>query len=268
MLEINGRLFMNAVMEIRRVQAIIEHSGSDEQRRENMDRRSRDILLRNTDDMVPSLQQLHARLSETSALRLREMLSNDDYFTWTDLTAAMADIESRLRDELDLVRIFVLSPAMAAYLLTGSDLCGPRITSHFPSVLFEMEEAAKCLAVLRPTASVFHSMRTLEIAISALAKFLGIPDPSKPSERNWGAMLHSIKGGMAKKYPGPSMPHSEGALIEGLYASLDAIRNPWRNATMHVENIYQPHEAEHILRCVNMLLLQMSNIFDEEGQPA
>jgi hypothetical protein len=266
MLEINGHLFMNAVMEIRRVQAIIEHSGDDDQRRANMGRESRDIVIRNTADLTDALEQLHARLTLTAALRLSETLQGDQEFKWSDLKQRMADIESRLRDELEMVRLFVLSPAMATYLMDGADLCGPRITSHFPSVLFEMEEAAKCLAVLRPTASVFHSMRALEVAIRALARFLDIQDPTKPSERNWGNMLSAIKQGMKDRYPGATMPHSEGARVEGLYASLDAIRNPWRNATMHVENIYQPHEAEHILKCVNMLLLQMSEMFDEEGQ--
>jgi hypothetical protein len=267
MLELNVRLFMNAVMEIRRVQAIIEHSGDEEQRRANMERQSRDIVIRNTADLAAALEQLHARLALVAAQRLSDTLKSDQDFKWSDLKRCMDDIESRIRDELEMVRLFVLSPAMATYLMDGADLCGPRITSQFPSVLFEMEEAARCLAVLRPTASVFHSMRALEVAIRALARFLSIPDPIKPSERNWGNVLKDIKAGIANRYPGPVMPHSEAARVEVLYASLDAIRNPWRNATMHVENIYQPHEAEHILKCVNMLLLQMAETFDEDGQP-
>lgn len=265
MLELNARLFMDAVMELRRVQAIIEHSGNEEQRRESLGAGSRTIVRNNMRDMLPALEQLHAGIALTAANRLDAKLRTDEDFTWAELKEAMGDIESRLRDELALVRLFVLSPAMAVYLKDGSDLCGPQITNHFPSVLFEMEEAAKCLAVLRPTASVFHCMRALEVAIRALARFLSIPDPTKPAERNWGYVLKEIKQGMALKYPGPTMPHSEAAKMEGLYASLDAIRNPWRNATMHVENNYQPFEAEHIMKCVNMLLLSMAQTFDENG---
>lgn len=267
MLEINGRLFLNAVMEIRRIQTIIEHLGNDEQRRANMGRDSREIVIGNMAEMLSALEQLHARLAHTAASRLSVSLKADDTLTWLDLKLSMDDVESRLRDELEMVHLFVLGPSMATYLLDGPDLCGPVITNHYPSVLFEMEEAAKCLALLRPTASVFHSMRSLEVAVRALARFLAVPDPTKPRERNWGVILDAIKAGMEAKYPGPTMPHSEKAKVENLYASLDAIRNPWRNATMHVENIYQPHEAEHILKCVNMLLLTMAQTFDEEGNP-
>src|SRR3546814_14717724 len=89
-------------------------------------------------------------------------------------------------------------------------------------------------------------MRTLEIAIRALANFLKIADPTKPAERNWGFVLGKIKESLDVQYPAKlRQPRSEGAEVEGLYASLYAVKNPWRNATMHVETFYQPHEAAH-----------------------
>ena len=181
----------------------------------------------------------------------------------------LTDIKARLSDELSLVRLFVLDPRMAHYLEQGEDLLGPQISRNFASAVFDLEEAAKCLAVLRPTASAFHSMRALEVAIKALARFLSIADPTKSVERNWNFVLKAIKDGIDTKYPNSVSrgPRSEGALVEGIYANLDAVRNPWRNATMHNENIYQMEEADHILKCVNVLFLKLSAICDEEGQP-
>ncbi|WP_426046202.1 hypothetical protein, partial [Brevundimonas sp. TWP3-1-2b1] len=98
--------------------------------------------------------------------------------------------------------------------------------------------------------------------------FLDIPDPIKPAERNWNVLLKTIKDGIDVKYPtsADKGPHTEGARIEGLYANLDSIRNPWRNATMHNENIYQIEEADHILKCVNVLFIKCAEMFDEQGE--
>jgi len=181
----------------------------------------------------------------------------------------MRDVELRLHDELGLVNLFVLDPSMSTYLEPGPVLLGQHVADRFPSVIFEMEEAAKCLALSRPTASAFHSMRAVEVGVKALGKFLDIDDPTKPSERNWNFMLRAVKERIDAKYPAKArMPGSEGAKVEALYATLDAIKNPWRNATMHTENIYQPFEAMHIIQAVNLFLLRLSEVCDESGMAA
>lgn len=267
MLEINGQSFMNAVIEMRRVKVLIEGNGeAPGWKNDPIPADTRPIALGHIDEMVVAVQQLHARAAYISADRLRDNLENNETFTWNQLRDAMADIELRLSDELSLVKLFVLNPAQSVYLLPGPDLMGQQVADRFPSLLFEMEEAAKCLALARPTASAFHSMRALEIAIRAMAKFLGIADPTRPAERNWGFVLKTIKAAIDAKYPSNTrMPNSEGSALEALFQSLDAIKNPWRNATMHAENVYQPHEADHILQCVNVFLLNLSALCDEDG---
>jgi hypothetical protein len=111
-------------------------------------------------------------------------------------------------------------------------------------------------------------MRALECGIRALRIFLGIPEPTKPAEKSWGIVLGDIKEAIDAKWPKSGrLPTTEGAQIESLYATLDAVKNPWRNATMHVENVYAPHEALHILRCVGLFMLDLSQHCDEEGRP-
>ncbi len=109
-------------------------------------------------------------------------------------------------------------------------------------------------------------MRALEVPIRALATFLGIPDPTRPIEKNWAIVLSAIKVAMDTKYTAKArMPGSDGAKVEALYATLDAIKNPWRNATMHTENTYLPHEADHIMMCVNHFIMNMAQLCDENG---
>jgi hypothetical protein len=59
----------------------------------------------------------------------------------------------------------------------------------------------------------------------------------------------------------------DGHFFEGLLASLEAVKNPWRNATMHVENTYTLAEADRIRHAVEGLMIKMAARFDEKGEP-
>lgn len=267
MLELNGPAFMRAIMQIQIVETVLQNRQDEEEWKSEIDAETAPIVTEHLDSLESAMNVLYATLSLMTVQRARAALEKG--MTWETLGRHLGEIKSRLADELSLVRVFVLDPRSTNYLLAGEDLLGPAINNNFPAAVFDLEEAAKCLAVLRPTASAFHSMRALEVAIKAVARFLGIPDPTKPSERNWGVVLATIKAGIDKNYPTSTDkgPHTEGSRVESIYASLDAVRNPWQNATMHNENVYQPAEADHILKCVNMLFLKLAEICDEKGSP-
>lgn len=266
MLEINGQAFVGAVLEMRRVQMVIDHLATDEQLNAAMEEDIRGEVTANLNVLLDAIQALQANSAYIAANRVISHVTSNNAYTWKQLARAMEDIESRLKDELGLVTLFAIPPASNVYLLTGPQLLGQTVCDRFPSVIFEMEEAALLIALTRPTASAFHAMRAVEIAIRGLALFLDIPDPTKPTDRNWGTVLKAVKEKIDQKYPAKArMPGSEGARIEALYTTLDAIKNPWRNGTMHAENKYLPHEAIHILQAVNMFLVNLSEICDENG---
>ncbi len=110
-------------------------------------------------------------------------------------------------------------------------------------------------------------MRMMEIGIKAFATRLDIPDPVKPAERNWGTFLRLINAKIGATYPAAKrMPGSEGAYMESLYATLDAVKNPWRNETMHVEGVYTDAEARFILSNTVAFFQKMASAFDEHGE--
>ncbi len=225
--------------------------------------------------LVKVLGDIGARSALAVVYRLLEASKADPpTLNYLFVQERLRDIESRFADHLDFIKLFALSeqettlfaPAETLMAFDGTPATG--FTIAYPNAAFEIEEGAKCIALGRHTASVFHCMRTLEYGIKALAKFLGIPDPIKAAERNWAIILRQICDAIDLKWPkGNRLPHSDGAKLEGLYSHLDAVRNPWRNAVMHVESVYAPHEALHIIRCTGFFMLELAKHCDEQGNP-
>lgn len=156
-----------------------------------------------------------------------------------------------------------------AYLFEPiTPLFGAEVEVNFPGLAYDIEEAGKCLALGRSTAGAFHAIRCLEGGITAISRCLAIPDPTKGADRNWGAMLTKIKVEIDRRWPGASARFSgDGATFETLYGSLAAIQNPYRNATMHFDQVYTEEAAKHIFDMVGGLMRQVASRMDEDGRP-
>lgn len=218
--------------------------------------------------MGTQLSTIGARSAWVSANRLNAALADSEApLRFADVKRQIEDIESRFADHLTFVRFFVVREDQLPLLGTATDLLGDRTAPLFRSVWFDTEEAAKCICCLRPTAAVFHCMRILEVGIRAFAARLDIPDPVNAAERNWGVFLRKIRDRIDELYPLPKrVAGSEGAYLEALYATLDAVKNPWRNATMHVEGVYTDVQAWHVYYNSVTLIQKMSEDFDDSGQ--
>lgn len=268
MLEINATALLAAATNLARLHQIF--SGITEARDEILIPTTVSMMAQPLEIFETQAELLGANLAVVASRRLRECLAQQPCsLTVGAATQALTEVESRFADHLVEIKMFALNPQEAIYLQNADDLIEiDDFSIAFPTAAFEVEEAAKCIAVGRFTASVFHSMRMLEIAIKALSKRLGIEDPTKPAEKNWAVILKKIKERIDELWPPANrMPGSEGAAFETMYSHLDAVRNPWRNATMHVETIYAPHDALHILRCSAYFVRLLSALTDEQGRP-
>jgi hypothetical protein len=206
-------------------------------------------------------------MSALAAGRLLESSQSTDTLSWEDRAAALRELENRITDEMESI-LFLYVPRERVPYYDTIDLFGANIRTTFPSITYDVEEAGKCFALGRYTACVFHLMRIMETGIRATARCLGIPDPIKPADRNWGRVLEKVKEGIAAKWPTQANRRGgDGALFETIFASLDAVKNPWRNATMHPENKYTQEEAEDIFRAVRSFMKSLSSRMDENGQP-
>jgi hypothetical protein len=193
-------------------------------------------------------------------------------FTWGNVQTRLDEINNTLRRELSLLTLLVLEGKEQSYFSPGEPHFGPDVAAKFQmTAIFEIEEAAKCLALGRSTATVFHLMRVMEIGIRATAGCLGIPDPVSGGDRNWGSILRSIKADLdARVGQRPTTTWNiagDRSFFESAYVSLDAVRIAWRNTTMHVENTYTSDEAEHVFVAVRGFMKKLASRCDESGNP-
>lgn len=242
--------------------------------------RNRQDILGHIANVISQLERLDLSASLISAREVRKIVTEEATLDtsavkmpgepmvgWPPLSTGRLknyckEMQARVRDELLARRAFMIPTNKVDYYEPQAPLFGEDIRDRFPSTAFEIDEAGKCFALGRWTACVFHLMRVMEIGIQATARNLGVPDPAKPSERNWGAILRAINEAISQKSPG-----AEKDFLQSTYALLDAVRNAWRNATMHVENKYIEEEAADIFGAVRGFMRRIASVFDEKGDP-
>jgi hypothetical protein len=219
---------------------------------------------------LPLMEQLRGdefALCRRAAERLIETLrTNDDP---TQIVGHVDDLRRRLLDQAEAMESLWLSPTERDRYAPRAPLFGAAFeTKYVSGGIFELDEAAKCLALGRSTAAVFHLMRLMEIAVRSVARCLQIPDPIQPAQRNWGAVLKSVRDAIDAKWSTtPARTNGDGEFFDALYASLDAVKNPWRNSTMHPANKYTTEEAEHIYAAVRGFVMKLADRCDENGDP-
>ncbi len=107
----------------------------------------------------------------------------------------------------------------------------------FPSARFDIDEAAKCLALDRSTACVLHLMRTLEAGLNALAKELHIPFEHKC----WEEVLNKVPKRVAELNEEKIKPDGwkeTRQFYAEAGAHLDLVRFAFRNWAMHLHETY------------------------------
>jgi len=210
---------------------------------------------------------LELNMTRYTIREMQQALAKDvDYSKLGPLAEKLQD---RLIDETRSRLYLALNVREATYFEPQEPLFGTDVVTKFPSVTYEIEEAGKCLALGRSTAAAFHSLRSLEAGLRALARCLGIPDPTKGIDRSWGSVLRAIVAQIDLRWPKntPARMSDECRLFEDTYAALAGMMNPWRNAGMHLDHKYTEEEAKHIFEVVGGFMKKVASRMDENGDP-
>ena len=272
MLTFDGSAIVKAIVTLRNLETVAK----DFDQKNKKEGKSKNLVSRLTakalrkhirefEDAISSLNTRAAALAvDELYIRLKARKITLTYETFAEL---VTDVRVTFRRELSLIKTFCIEPKYEIYFDVDLLTFGPKFQTSFSTAVFEIDEAGKCHALGRSTATVFHLMRAMEIGIRAVARSLGIPDPVKDAERNWGKILEKIKKELESRHTNSSWQPGDKDFFAEAYASLDAVRVAWRNPTMHVENKYIEDEAEHIFVTVRGFMKKLSSRLDEQGQP-
>jgi hypothetical protein len=172
-----------------------------------------------------------------------------------------ADMVNRFKDEIAIKQVYIIAPHAAAYFTNISYVFSQRAVNAFSSAEHDMSEAAKCFALERYTASVFHSMRILEVGLNELGRELNVA-----VAQNWNSAINSIEREIRSRSVathGPSWREDEPFFTEAA-THFRMVKNAWRNHTMHVKATYDEARAKSVLNSVGDFMNHLSSRIEEE----
>ena len=228
----------------------------------------RSTLVGQVEHLAEALQPLDVSITEKAINEFRARLEDDgNEATFSEVARELNVISETLRRELSGTAVFVLDRSKVGHYEPKKPPFGDEVASKFPSLSYDIAEAGKCLALERSTAAAFHAIRSLEAGITAMSRCLGMPDPTKGAERNWGSMLGKIDAEIKRRWNSAARMSGDGYTFEGLHGALAGMQNPYRNATMHFDQIYTAEDAKHVFEMVGGILRKIASRMDENGLP-
>jgi len=184
---------------------------------------------------------------------------NNHQMTYGEYGDRLSILMGRIQDESEM-ELFLWVPKRHAKLFESKyPPFGAQVFENFPSVTYDIAEAATCLSLERSTACIFHLMRVMEAGLKSLSRALDIP--YAPS---WESYLKQINDRVSEKYKkkGISWKKDEAFFVE-LAGDLLTVKIAWRNPTMHIVRVYTQEEAETIFRAVESFVQKLASRFSE-----
>jgi len=175
------------------------------------------------------------------------------------LRALAESIKSEMEEHLFL---WVPDRRSEWYSKDAESILGQQCCDRFKSIQRDTEEAAKCYAVGRFTASAFHLTRATEAGVKALAKAINYQPPND----NWTLVFRQM--GNEFKLPNNQRPahwQTHGYFLEEIWADLRAVSKAWRNNIAHLVDVYTEEDAKELLAQIPLFLRHLATKMDENG---
>jgi hypothetical protein len=216
-----------------------------------------DMYLTVTHGAAQALCDELRRVGPPNALGIRTLNAVD----FVRLQPAFSVLSGCLKHESISKVAILIAPSKAHLYASAGSMWGDEISERFRSTLYDITEAAKCLALDRSTAAVFHLMHVVEVGLRAVHACLGLQPPDNPS---WGIWLKQIRDERVRR---GDRTWSENDYFQDVYSSLDAIKDAHRDPTMHVQTIHTEEEAILIFEHTKGLMKKIASRMDESGNP-
>lgn len=176
------------------------------------------------------------------------------------LTGLLEDLNRRFTDEMEGVQFFFVPGSRIEFYQGSKHLLGETAFDAFPSCRDEITEAGKCFTVGQFDASVFHLMRAMEPVLELLANSLGLTEKFN----NWNRLLDQVGAEVKRQFP--KSDDSKRIFFSGAESHLRAIKDAWRNPTMHsLAARYGEQEAKDLIHHVCSLLRHLASELRESA---
>lgn len=223
--------------------------------------------------VLESLKEMSSILEEVSlkftVVQINRLVQEAEArgFDRANMSAGIGEARQRYIDELSNMHFLELTPEESKYYKNEFPIFGEHVAEKFPSLEYEFKEISACLALGRSTAAVFHSLRVLEGGFAALWRSLKVSDPIHGYERNWSNRVKRVEAAIENNWPKSSGRGSADAkFYDEVVGALKGMQNPYRNSTMHLDQIYTEDDARHIIELIKGFMKKVASRMDEDGR--
>lgn len=212
------------------------------------EQRQRDLVI--FGGVQPYIDDLELVASSATVRRIVALCRSDAPVVPSVIDPLIIDLKNRLRDEMEARRFLGLTPSET------KQYDDPRngwaeVIARFADATTDIDEAAKCFALSRYAASVFHSTQIAEVGLIATGTFLGVSDPNPgftATNREMSRFLKRDHGTLT------TSERRHRPFVEQLNQTAEAMRTAWRNKISHAQgrlvlmsSDFAPDVAEEIL---------------------
>jgi hypothetical protein len=176
--------------------------------------------------------------------------------------ALLRELENRIQDDLLRIKFAFIPPDKDPYY-EKLDF-GTPFNKAFPKLGLSIKEAGTCYALGQNTACVFHLMRVMESGVQRFGKKLGISaaeikKSGKLVDKTWGAILNEIEPKLKGLPQSTRRQRIKFEKCSGTFSYLCAVKDAWRNPTMHPRASYEDSEAFNIISMVRCFMNDLAS---------
>ncbi|MER8645747.1 hypothetical protein [Mesorhizobium sp. M1252] len=246
MLEVKAKPFVEAISKLASMSAMIRtlNEHKPEMPTVKIDKKTGKGLEALLVPFIESCGPLGAKISGKGAERIVQMLKERS-LNYVELGVKFETLNQTFRDELESSRLFALNARAADCFALATETFGADVIDKFPDAEHDLEEAGKCLATARNTATVFHLMRALEVTLQFLCGKLSITN----TQRVWGHLLSDLNQKIDAMAKGEQKSRWAAAS-----SYLWQVKEVWRNETMHPKQTYTDEEAREVFEASRVFI--------------
>lgn len=185
--------------------------------------------------------------------RIIDRCGDNEKLTQKQMSEMVAELGNRMMDECEHMHFLCLTENEKQWFEPDEPHFGKEVEAKLQSISEDIAEGAKCLALGRSTACVFHLMRVMETATQKLGDTLGV---TFVTEKNWQNILDETNKAIR------ALDHKDTrtkALAE-VSSHLYGVKVAWRNEVMHPKQTYTAEEATAIFTNVRTFIRELVSV--------